>query len=149
MVQSPAERLGMPNNPPAQARVNITETIRLLECIRATGGVLRGVPRHAGHTHHQRLPLGGAEQAAGGKRSWRTCTAMCRPPAGQRTADEFGEVLRNGVLKDGPPYDQIIIKSKTARWVHVGYKRTDGKAEKTVFHIESTMLWKKRNMKRR
>jgi hypothetical protein len=141
MVQSStAERLGIPNNPPAQVRVNITETIRLLECVRAEWAEY--CERRSLGTPAIRITSGyrSAElnRAVGGKSTSAHLygyAADLQPVNGRQ--DEFERFMANEFSKMGYAYDQIIIeRSKTARWVHVGYKRADGKQRRQCFTLK-------------
>ncbi len=104
MVQSnTADRLKISNNPPTNVRVHLTETITLLECIRAEW-----------EEYCERHDLG---------------TPAIRIEFEKFFATEFSHM--------GYAFDQIIIeKSKTSRWVHVGYKRADGKQRRQCFTLK-------------
>jgi hypothetical protein len=50
--------------------------------------------------------------------------------------DEFERFFATDFSRMGYAFDQIIIeKSKTSRWVHVGYKRADGKQRRQCFTL--------------
>lgn len=141
MVQSnTADRLKISNNPPTSVRVHLTETIMLLECIRAEWAEY--CERYSLGTPAIRITSGyrspELNKAVGGvKNSAHVAgyAADLQPVNGKQ--DEFEKFFANDFSKMGYVYDQIIIeKSKTARWVHVGYKRADGKQRRQCFTLK-------------
>lgn len=141
LVQScTAERLKINNNPPSIVRVHLTETITLLECIRAEWEEYcerRGLGNPAIRiTSGYRSPelnkaVGGVKNSA----HVEGYAADLQPVNGKQ--DEFEKFFALDFSKMGYAYDQIILeKSKTARWVHVGYKRADGKQRRMCFTLK-------------
>lgn len=140
MVQSnAADRLKISNNPPASVRVHLTETITLLECIRAEWAEY--CERHDLGTPAIRVSSGyrspELNKAVGGVKNSAHVegyAADLQPVNGKQ--DEFEKFFASEFSKMGYAYDQIIIeKSKTSRWVHVGYKRADGKQRRQCFTL--------------
>lgn len=141
MVQSnTADRLKISNNPPADVRVHLTETITLLECIRAEWAEY--CERYSLGTPAIRISSGyrspAVNKAVGGVKNSAHMygyAADLNPVNGNE--DEFERFMANEFSKMGYAYDQIIIEqSKTSRWVHVGYKRPDGKQRRMCFHLK-------------
>ena len=141
MVQSnTADRLKISNNPPADVRVHLTETITLLECIRAEWAEY--CERYSLGTPAIRISSGyrspAVNKAVGGVKNSAHMygyAADLNPVNGNE--DEFERFMANEFSKMGYAYDQIIIeRSKTSRWVHVGYKRPDGKQRRMCFHLK-------------
>ena len=141
MVRSnTAERLGLENNPDAQTRVRLTETIRLLECVRAEWEDY--CERHSLGTSAIRISSGyrsvALNKAVGGvKNSAHVMgyAADLQPINGNQ--DEFEKFFATEFSHMGYAYDQIIIeRSKSSRWVHVGYKRADGKQRRQCFTLK-------------
>ena len=126
-----AERLGIYNEPDAQTRVRLTETIRLLECVRAEWEDY--CERHALGTSAIRISSGyrsaALNKAVGGVKNSAHMlgyAADLQPVNGHQAEFDMGYA-----------FDQIIIEqSKTARWVHVGYKRADGKQRRECFALK-------------
>lgn len=140
MVQSnTADRLKISNNPPAIVRVHLTETIMLLECIRAEWEEY--CERYSLGTPAIRISSGyrspELNKAVGGVRNSAHVegyAADLQPVNGKQ--DEFERFFASEFSKMGYAFDQIIIeKSKTSRWVHVGYKRADGKQRRQCFTL--------------
>ena len=140
MVQSnTADRLKISNNPPASVRVHLTETITLLECIRAEWEEY--CDRYSLGTPAIRISSGyrspELNKAVGGVKNSAHVegyAADLQPVNGNQ--DEFEKFFALDFSKMGYAYDQIILeKSKTARWVHVGYKRADGKQRRQCFTL--------------
>lgn len=136
-----AERLGISNNPDAMTRVRLTETIRLLERIRAEWEDYCN--QHGLGTPAIRITSGyrspELNKAVGGvKNSAHVAgyAADLQPVNGKQA--EFERFLATDFSRMGYGFDQIIIeKSKTARWVHVGYKRPeDGKQRHQCFSLK-------------
>lgn len=142
MVQSnTADRLKISNNPPASVRVHLTETITLLESIRAEWEEY--CAEHSLGTPAIRITSGyrspALNKAVGGvKNSAHVAgyAADLQPVNGKQA--EFERFLATDFSKMGYAFDQIIIeKSKTSRWVHVGYKRPeDGKQRHQCFSLK-------------
>ena len=140
LVQSStAEQLKINNNPPSIVRVHLTETITLLECIRAEWAEY--CERHDLGTPAIRISSGyrspELNKAVGGAKTSAHqfgYAADIQPVNGKQ--DEFEKFFASEFSKMGYPFDQIIIeKSKTSRWVHVGYKRADGKQRRQCFTL--------------
>ena len=140
MVQSnTADRLKISNNPPASVRVHLTETITLLECIRAEWEEY--CERYSLGTPAIRISSGyrspELNKAVGGVKNSAHVTgyaADLQPVNGKQ--DEFERFFATDFSRMGYAFDQIIIeKSKTSRWVHVGYKRADGKQRRQCFTL--------------
>lgn len=141
LVQSStAEQLKINNNPPSIVKVHLTETITLLESIRVEWG--KYCEAHKLENPAIRVTSGyrspELNKAVGGVKNSAHVTgyaADLQPVNGKQ--DEFEKFFANDFSKMGYAYDQIIIeKSKTARWVHVGYKRADGKQRRQCFTLK-------------
>ena len=140
MVQSnTADKLKISNNPSANVRVHLTETITLLECIRAEWEEY--CERYSLGTPAIRISSGyrspELNKAVGGVRNSAHVegyAADLQPVNGKQ--GEFEKFFATEFSHMGYAYDQIIIeKSKTSRWVHVGYKRADGKQRRQCFTL--------------
>lgn len=140
MVQSnTADRLKISNNPPASVRVHLTETITLLECIRAEWEEY--CERYSLGTPAIRISSGyrspELNKAVGGVKNSAHVegyAADLQPVNGKQ--NEFEKFFATEFSHMGYAFDQIIIeKSKTSRWVHVGYKRADGKQRRQCFTL--------------
>ena len=135
-----AQRLGINNNPTPIVRVHLTETIQLLECIRAEWEEY--CERHGLGNPAIRITSGyrspELNKAVGGVKNSAHVegyAADLQPVNGKQ--DEFEKFFALDFSKMGYAYDQIILeKSKTARWVHVGYKRADGKQRRQCFTLK-------------
>ncbi|WP_315348062.1 D-Ala-D-Ala carboxypeptidase family metallohydrolase [Prevotella melaninogenica] len=141
LVQSStAEQLKINNNPPSIVKVHLTETITLLESIRAEWG--RYCERHKIENPAIRVTSGyrspELNKAVGGVKTSAHVegyAADLQPVNGKQT--EFERFFATDFSKMGYGFDQIIIeKSKTSRWVHVGYKRADGKQRRQCFTLK-------------
>ena len=141
MVQSnTADRLKISNNPPASVRVHLTETITLLECIRAEWEEY--CERYSLGTPAIRISSGfrspELNKAVGGVKNSAHVegyAADLQPVNGNQ--DEFEKFFATEFSQMGYAYDQIIIeRSKSSRWVHVGYKRADGKQRRMCFTLK-------------
>lgn len=140
MVQSnTADRLKISNNPPSIVKVHLTETITLLENIRAEWG--KYCEAHKLGNPAIRISSGyrspELNKAVGGVKTSAHVegyAADLQPVNGKQ--DEFERFFATDFSKMGYAFDQIIIeKSKTSRWVHVGYKRADGKQRRQCFTL--------------
>ena len=140
MVQSnTADRLKISNNPPASVRVHLTETITLLEYIRAEweeyceqhGLGNPSIRISSGYRSPElNKAVGGAKNSA----HLEGYAADLQPVNGAQK--EFEKFFVKEFSKKGYSFDQIIIeKSKTARWVHVGYKKADGTQRRQCFTL--------------
>ncbi len=141
MVQSnTADRLKISNNPPTSVRVHLTETITLLECIRAEWAEY--CERYNLGTPAIRITSGyrspELNKAVGGVKNSAHVVgyaADLQPINGKQT--EFERFFATEFSLMGYAYDQIIIESsKSSRWVHVGYKRADGKQRRQCFTLK-------------
>lgn len=140
MVQSnTADRLKISNNPPANVRVHLTETITLLECIRAEWEEYcerysLGTPAIRVSSGYRSPELNKAVGGVKNSAHVEGYAADLQPVNGKQ--DEFEKFFATDFSKMGYGFDQIIIeKSKTSRWVHVGYKRADGKQRRQCFTL--------------
>lgn len=134
-----AERLGISNNPDAMTRVRLTETIRLLECIRAEWEDYCN--QHSLGTPAIRVSSGyrspELNKAVGGVKNSAHVEGYAADlqPVNDKQ-DEFEKFFATEFSHMGYAYDQIIIeKSKNTRWIHVGYKRADGKQRRQCFTL--------------
>lgn len=141
MVQSStAEKLNIDNNPPSIVKVHLTETITLLENIRQEWGIY--CEQHGLGTPAIRVSSGyrspELNKAVGGVKTSAHVLGYAAdivPVNGKQ--DEFEKFMSEVFSKKGYAYDQIIIEwSKTSRWIHVGYKRADGKQRRMCFHLK-------------
>ena len=141
LVQSStAEQLKINNNPPSIVKVHLTETITLLESIRVEWG--KYCEAHKLENPAIRVTSGyrspELNKAVGGvKNSAHVIgyAADLLPVNGKQT--EFERFFATEFSQMGYAYDQIIIeKSNTSRWVHVGYKRADGKQRRQCFTLK-------------
>ncbi len=135
-----AEQLKISNNPPSIVRAHLTETITLLECIRAEWAEY--CERHDLGTPAIRITSGyrspELNKAVGGVKSSAHVegyAADLQPVNGKQ--NEFERFFATEFSHMGYAYDQIIIeRSKSSRWVHVGYKRADGKQRRQCFTLK-------------
>jgi len=141
LVQSStAEQLKINNNPPSIVRVHLTETITLLECIRAEWAEY--CERHDLGTPAIRITSGyrspELNKAVGGVKTSAHVegyAADLQPVNGKQT--EFERFMANDFSKMGYSYDQILVeRSKTSRWVHVAYKNSDGRQRRQCFKLK-------------
>ena len=140
LVQSStAEQLKISNNPSSIVRVHLTETITLLENIRAEWGKYceahkLGNPAIRISSGYRSAELNKAVGGVKNSAHVEGYAADLQPVNGKQT--EFERFMANEFSKKGYAFDQIIIeKSNTSRWVHVGYKRTDGKQRRQCFTL--------------
>lgn len=136
---STASRLGIDNNPTPIVRVHLTETITLLESIRAEWEEY--CAEHSLGTPAIRVSSGyrspELNKAVGGVKNSAHIEGYAADlqPVNGRQAD-FERFMAEVFSKKGYAYDQIIIeKSSTARWVHVGYKKADGGQRRQCFKL--------------
>lgn len=140
LVQSStAEQLKINNNPPSIVKVHLTETITLLESIRAEWGKYCEAHKLENPairvTSGYRSPelnkaVGGAKNSA----HVEGYAADLQPVNGAQK--EFEKFFVKEFSKKGYSFDQILIeKSKTTRWVHVGYKKADGTQRRQCFTL--------------
>ena len=136
---STAEKLNIDNNPPLSVRVHLTETITLLESIRSEWGAYcedhnLGTPAIRVSSGYRSPEL---NKAVGGVKTSAHVVGYAAdivPVNGKQ--DEFEAFMAEVFEKKGYAYDQIIVeKSKTARWVHVGYKKADGSQRRQCFKL--------------
>ena len=140
LVQSPtAEKLKIDNTPTAAIRVHLTETIGLLEDIRREWGLYceennLGTPAIRVSSGYRSPAL---NKAVGGVRTSAHTLGYAAdlvPVNGMQ--DEFEKFMSQVFAGKGYAYDQIIVeKSKTSRWVHVGYKKADGSQRRECFKL--------------
>ena len=141
LVQSPtAEKLKINNQPNAMIRVHLTELLGMLEAIRIEWDIY--CTQHGLGTPAIRVTSGyrspALNAAVGGVRnSAHTLgyAADLQPVNGMQ--DEFEKFMSQVFAGKGYAYDQIIVeKSKTSRWVHVGYKSPDGRQRRECFKLQ-------------
>lgn len=136
---STASRLGIDNNPTPIVRVHLTETITLLESIRAEWEEY--CAEHSLGTPAIRVSSGyrspELNKAVGGVKTSAHVLGYAAdivPVNGKQ--DEFEAFMAEVFAKKGYAYDQIIVEeSKSARWVHVGYKKADGSQRRQCFKL--------------
>lgn len=140
LVQSStAEQLKINNNPPSIVKVHLTETITLLENIRAEWGKYceahkLGNPAIRISSGYRSAELNKAVGGVKNSAHVEGYAADLQPVNGKQ--DEFEKFFATEFSHMGYAFDQIIIeKSKTSRWVHVGYKRADGKQRRQCFTL--------------
>ncbi|WP_333615550.1 D-Ala-D-Ala carboxypeptidase family metallohydrolase [Bacteroides pyogenes] len=135
-----ADKLKIDNTPPPMIRVHLTELITLLESLRAEWSKFcekydLGTPALRVSSGYRSPAL---NKAVGGVRNSAHLygyAADIVPVNGKQY--EFEDFVANVFSKMGYMYDQLIIeKSKTSRWVHVGYKRADGKQRRMCFKLK-------------
>lgn len=140
MVQSStAEKLNIDNTPPSIVKVHLTETITLLESIRQEWGRYceqqgLGTPAIRVSSGYRSPEL---NKAVGGVKTSAHVLGYAAdivPVNGKQ--DEFEAFMAEVFARKGYAYDQIIVEnSKTARWVHVGYKKADGSQRRQCFKL--------------
>lgn len=137
---STAARLRIDNTPTATVRAHLAETIGLLEDIRREWGLYceeRGLGTAALKvTSGYRCPA--LNKAVGGVKTSAHVLGYAAdlvPVNGKQ--DEFERFMSEVFAEKGYAYDQIIVeKSKSARWVHVGYKSPDGRQRREYFKLK-------------
>ena len=141
MVRSAmAQKLGIDNTPSGSVRAHLLETITLLESIRNEWGKYCEV--HNLDTPSLIVSSGyrspALNKAVGGVKNSSHVLGYAAdivPANGKQ--DEFEYFIAEVFAKKGYAYDQIIVeRSKTARWVHVGYKKADGKQRRECFKLK-------------
>lgn len=140
LVQSStAEQLKINNNPSSVVRAHLTETITLLENIRAEWeryceAHKLGNPAIRISSGYRSPELNKAVGGAKNSAHVEGYAADLQPVNGAQK--EFEKFFVKEFSKKGYGFDQIIIeKSKTARWVHVGYKTIDGRQRRQCFTL--------------
>lgn len=137
---STAQKLGIDNNPPANIRAHLTETMTLLESIRNEWGKYcevhnLGTPSLIVSSGYRSPAL---NKAVGGVKNSSHVLGYAAdivPTNGKQ--DEFEYFMAEVFAKKGYAYDQIIVeRSKSARWVHVGYKKADGSQRRQCFNLK-------------
>ena len=136
---STAEKLNIDNTPSSIVKVHLTETITLLESIRAEWEEY--CAEHSLGTPAIRVSSGyrspELNKAVGGVKNSAHVLGYAAdlvPVNGKQ--DEFERFIAEVFAKKGYAYDQIIVeKSKTSRWVHVGYKKADGSQRRQCFKL--------------
>ena len=139
-TSSTAVRLKIDNTPTAAVRAHLAETIGLLEDIRREWGLYcedSGLGTAALKvTSGYRCPA--LNKAVGGVKTSAHVAGYAAdlvPVNGMQ--DEFEKFMSQVFAGKGYAYDQIIVeKSKTSRWVHVGYKSTDGRQRRECFKLK-------------
>ena len=136
---STAEKLNIDNNPPSVVRVHLTETMTLLENIRSEWGKYceannLGTPAIHVSSGYRSPEL---NKAVGGVKTSAHMLGYAAdivPVNGRQ--DEFEYFIAEVFSKKGYAYDQLIIeKSKTSRWVHIGYKKAGGGQRRQCFKL--------------
>ena len=137
---STAARLKLNNTPPSDIEKNLKETITFLDLIRNEwekycNDNKLGSPAIR-VTSGYRSPK--VNKAVGGSPTSAHqfgYAADLQPANGKQT--EFENFFVTVFSKLGYKYDQIIVeKSKTSRWVHVGYKKADGTQRMMCFNLK-------------
>lgn len=137
---STAQRLGIDNNPPANIRAHLTETITLLESIRNEWGKYcednhLGSPAIVVSSGYRSPALNKAVGGVKNSSHMIGYAADIVPANGKQ--DEFERFMSEVFAKKGYAFDQIIIeRSKNSRWVHVGYKKADGSQRRQCFKLK-------------
>lgn len=137
---STAQRLGIDNNPPANIRVHLTETMTLLESIRNEWGEYcddnnLGSPAIIISSGYRSSALNKAVGGVKNSSHIMGYAADIVPANGKQ--DDFEYFMSEVFAKKGYAYDQIIVeRSKSSRWVHVGYKKADGSQRRQCFSLK-------------
>lgn len=137
---STAARLKLDNTPPPAIKKNLEETIKFLDLIRVEWG--KYCEKHGLANPSIKVSSGyrspAVNKAVGGAPTSAHqfgYAADLQPANGKQT--EFEKFFVTVFSKLGHKYDQIIIeKSKTSRWVHVGYKKADGTQRMMCFNLK-------------
>ncbi|MBF1533833.1 MAG: peptidase M15A [Prevotella salivae] len=134
-----AQEKGIDNTPSAVVRAHLTETITLLEAIREEWAKYceqynLGTPSLIVSSGYRSPEL---NKAVGGVKHSAHVTGYAAdivPANGKQ--DVFERFMAEVFSKKGYMYDQIIVEeSKSARWVHVGYKKADGSQRRQCFKL--------------
>ena len=135
-----AQKKGIDNTPSAMVRVHLTETMTLLEAIRAEWAKYceqynLGTPSLIVSSGYRCQKL---NKAVGGVKNSSHVLGYAAdivPANGKQ--DEFERFMSEVFAKKGYAFDQIIIeRSKSSRWVHVGYKKPDGSQRRQCFKLK-------------
>ena len=135
-----AQKKGIDNTPSAVVRVHLTETITLLEAIRTEWGKYcegnnLDSPAIVVSSGYRCQKL---NKAVGGVKNSSHVLGYAAdivPANGKQ--DEFERFMAEVFSKMGYAYDQIIVeRSKSARWVHVGYKKANGSQRRQCFKLK-------------
>lgn len=135
-----AQEKGIDNTPPAVVRVHLTETITLLEAIRAEWAKYceennLGSPAITISSGYRSPALNKAVGGVKNSSHIMGYAADIVPANGKQ--DDFEYFMSEVFAKKGYAYDQIIIeRSKSSRWVHVGYKKADGSQRRQCFNLK-------------
>lgn len=134
-----AQKKGIDNTPSAMVRVHLTETMTLLENIRAEWEKYceqynLGTPSLIVSSGYRSPEL---NKAVGGvKNSSHVLGYAADVVPANGKQDEFERFMVKVFEKKGYAYDQIIVeRSKSARWVHIGYKKADGSQRRQCFKL--------------
>ena len=134
-----AQKKGIDNTPSAMVRVHLTETMTLLEAIRAEWAKYceqynLGTPSLIVSSGYRSPAL---NKAVGGvKNSSHVLGYAADVVPANGKQDEFERFMAEVFEKKGYAYDQIIVEqSKSARWVHIGYKKADGSQRRQCFKL--------------
>ena len=134
-----AQEKGIDNTPPAVVRVHLTETITLLEAIRAEWAKYceqynLGSPAITISSGYRSPALNKAVGGVKNSSHMMGYAADIVPANGKQ--DDFERFMAEVFAKKGYAYDQIIVeRSKNSRWVHVGYKKADGSQRRQCFKL--------------
>lgn len=135
-----AQKKEIDNTPSAVVRVHLTETMTLLENIRAEWAKYceqynLGTPSLIVSSGYRSPAL---NKAVGGVKNSAHVVGYAAdivPANGKQ--DEFERFMAEVFSKMGYAYDQIIVeRSKSARWVHVGYKKANGSQRRQCFKLK-------------
>lgn len=135
-----AQEKGIDNTPPAVVRVHLTETITLLEAIRAEWAKYceennLGSPAITISSGYRSPALNKAVGGVKNSSHMMGYAADIVPANGKQ--DDFEYFMAEVFAKKGYAYDQIIVeRSKNSRWVHVGYKKADGSQRRQCFNLK-------------
>lgn len=134
-----AQKKGIDNTPSAMVRVHLTETMTLLENIRAEWAKYceqynLGTPSLIVSSGYRSPAL---NKAVGGvKNSSHVLGYAADVVPANGKQDEFERFMAEVFEKKGYAYDQIIVERiKSARWVHIGYKKADGSQRRQCFKL--------------
>lgn len=135
-----AQKKEIDNTPSAVVRVHLTETMTLLEAIRAEWEKYceqynLGTPSLIVSSGYRSPEL---NKAVGGVKNSAHVVGYAAdivPANGKQ--DVFERFMAYVFARKGYAYDQIIIeKNKYTRWVHVGYKKPDGSQRRQCFKLK-------------